>query len=714
MTELDRRTTWSLAELGRAIEALAQASRLAPGRGEPLPAPPAAPDPREVDLWVTALANRVGLETQREELRYTELASALGELGTSVLQVATPEGPRFLAILDGRGRDLIAVTPELRRVRIAAATVIAALCATQEAPHRATVAELVSHVPLSRREAVTARLLARLLPDVMIPGIWILRPAPGPLRQAIAQQRFGKRLLVLLAARTLQLLLWIGSWTLLGWAVLHGRIAGGWVLAWALLLLSSIPLQLATSYLTDALTLRLGMFMRARLFEGALRLGPDELKGGGIGSMLGHVFESTMIEQMALTGGMQTALAVVDSTFAIAILALGAGALLTVPAFVVLLVAIALLTRTYVRRRGTWTAERIRLTHDVIERMLGHRTRLVQQAPARWHDGEDDALEAYLEHSRSHDRVAVAIAAASRVWPVLGALALVPALLGGSSPTSLAIAIGGFVLATRALRRLARGTTLLGAALASWRHIAHLMNTAARPAVEVTPAGVLLTAERRARRDRFDEERTQIEHRTALELHDLSFRYRPEGRAVLDHLALKVMHGDRILLEGSSGSGKSTLASVMCGLRAPQSGTLLLDGLDRSTLGMDGWRRLASAPQFHENHVFSGSLAFNLLLGRSWPPAPGDLERAERVCHELGLGPLLRRMPAGLAQTVGESGWQLSHGERSRLFIARALLQDADIVILDESFGALDPESLAVAMRCVFRRARTLVVIAHP
>ena len=71
-------------------------------------------------------------------------------------------------------------------------------------------------------------------------------------------------------------------------------------------------------------------------------------------------------------------------------------------------------------------------------------------------------------------------------------------------------------------------------------------------------------------------------------------------------------------------------------------------------------------------------------------------------------------MPAGLWQIVGETGWQLSHGERSRLYVARALLQDADVVVLDESFAALDPETLRQALPCVMERAKTLVMIAHP
>ena len=71
-------------------------------------------------------------------------------------------------------------------------------------------------------------------------------------------------------------------------------------------------------------------------------------------------------------------------------------------------------------------------------------------------------------------------------------------------------------------------------------------------------------------------------------------------------------------------------------------------------------------------------------------------------------------MTSGLAQFVGESGWQLSHGERSRVYLARALLQGADLVILDESFAALDPATLRRCLEVAHRRAATLIVIAHP
>jgi ABC-type multidrug transport system fused ATPase/permease subunit len=199
-----------------------------------------------------------------------------------------------------------------------------------------------------------------------------------------------------------------------------------------------------------------------------------------------------------------------------------------------------------------------------------------------------------------------------------------------------------------------------------------------------------------------------------LEGRDLVFGFRA-GRPVVDKCNLTIDQGDRVLLEGPSGGGKSSLASLLIGLRKPSAGLLMLGGLDRQTLGLEGWRRrVVGAPQFHENYVLSATLAFNLLFGREWPPAVEDLAEADEICRELGLGPLLDRMPSGLQQLVGEGGWQLSHGEQSRVFIARALLQRAEVLVFDESFGALDPETLHACLTSVMRRAKTLVVIAHP
>jgi ABC-type bacteriocin/lantibiotic exporter with double-glycine peptidase domain len=201
----------------------------------------------------------------------------------------------------------------------------------------------------------------------------------------------------------------------------------------------------------------------------------------------------------------------------------------------------------------------------------------------------------------------------------------------------------------------------------------------------------------------------------ALEATDLRFVHAGRGDPVLQGCNLTIGSGERVILQGPSGGGKSTLASLLAGLRTPQSGLVLLDGLDRHTVGFEGWRRrVVLVPQFHENHLVLGSVAFNLLMGVQWPPEPDDFARAEAVLRELGLGPTLDRMPSGLLQTIGETGWQLSHGERSRLYLARALLQNPDILILDESFAQLDPANMHLALTAVTARSAGILLIAHP
>jgi ATP-binding cassette subfamily B protein len=299
------------------------------------------------------------------------------------------------------------------------------------------------------------------------------------------------------------------------------------------------------------------------------------------------------------------------------------------------------------------------------------------------------------------DRVAVAIASIPRIFLLAGAAALAPAFIAGSaSAGTLAVGLGATLLAYRAMSKLSGGVTSLAGALIAWEKVKPLWDAAGREEPAVEPLLPLLP---RAPSD------------VLVDAHELTFRYRDRGRPVLRGVTLRIGPRDHLLLEGASGGGKSTLGAVLAGLRAPEQGLLLLGGFDRRTLGRSGFRRLvASAPQFHENHVLSATFSFNLLMGRAWPPGRADAEEASRICEELDLGGLLARMPAGTEQMVGETGWQLSHGEKSRLFIARALLQRAELIVLDESFAALDPATLERALRCVLSRARALIVIAHP
>jgi ATP-binding cassette subfamily B protein len=357
----------------------------------------------------------------------------------------------------------------------------------------------------------------------------------------------------------------------------------------------------------------------------------------------------------------------------------------------------------YLRRRRTWTALRMGLTHDLVERLVGHRTMLAQQPQESWHSEEDDSINRYLVAARRMDSVDAWLRTlGSRGWLLVGVAGVLPAFVAGTSSSALAIALGGVLLAHQAFRKLGTGLAYLAGAVVAWESIRPFVE-AADP--EATSSSSHLVISRATQRKSSD----------VLEAHGIVYRYRPHSQPVLEDCELTIHEGDRLLVEGPSGSGKSTLAMVLAGLRIPESGLLLVDGLDRRTLGADAWRRrIAVAPQFHDNHILAATLAFNLLMGRRWPPTRDDMKEAEAVCVEVGLGDLLAKLPSGLLQMVGDSGWQLSHGERSRVFIARTLLQDHAVVIFDESFAALDAANLLQAMQCVFSRAKTLLVVAHP
>ncbi len=252
-----------------------------------------------------------------------------------------------------------------------------------------------------------------------------------------------------------------------------------------------------------------------------------------------------------------------------------------------------------------------------------------------------------------------------------------------------------------ARQSLAGGASSRAGAWVSWGRVRELFEAA-----RATPPTGSFAMEPPTARERGD---------VVLRGEEIGFAYPGQASPVLNGVTMALRHGDRVLLEGASGGGKSTLGSVLAGMRKPSGGLLLVDGMDLPTLGVDGWRRrVVVAPQFHENHVFANTLAFNLLMGRRWPPTGDDLTEAEELCRELGLGGVIDKMPMGMQQLVGETGWQLSHGERSRVFLARALLQGAEVVVLDESLGALDPETHVAALKCVLGRAPVLVLIAHP
>ncbi len=119
-------------------------------------------------------------------------------------------------------------------------------------------------------------------------------------------------------------------------------------------------------------------------------------------------------------------------------------------------------------------------------------------------------------------------------------------------------------------------------------------------------------------------------------------------------------------------------------------------------------------PQAGDDHLFQASLLFNVTAPRGWPPSQADVLEVEAVLTELGLGPLLERMPAGIAQPVGDGGWRLSSGEAARVSLARAILRNPDVLVLDETTAALDAPTQQQILNVAQQHCNTIVLIAHP
>ena len=709
---------WPAAQLGDAFGELARRSGLLEASDDRRH--PAAPsigidqfvnNPQALAHWVETSAEWLGLEAERMKVLYGEVGRLLSTAGPFIIRSSGEGAARFLAVLRGSRRKVYVIAPDRQVHQISMDSARALISRALDAPLQASVSELLQEAGVSprRKAGVCSAILNDALGAFEVGECWLLRLPPGSSfwRQA-SLSHLPARVIILIFAQVIQYLLLLASWWVIGSGALRGHLDSGWLLAWLLLLLTMIPFRLLVAWVQGMISIGTGGLLKQRLLYGALRFDAERIRQEGSGQLLGRVIESAAVEALAIGGGFTGLAAVIEIGLAGLVLSKGAAGATHLLLLVGWVGIALLLSLRYFKHRNLWTQTRLVMTNDLVERMVGHRTRLAQQARGHWHEGEDQALSQYYDLSKSMDRANVLLTSLiPRGWLLLGLAGLIPSVLHGDAPTALlAVSIGGILIAYQALGKLTSTLAQTAGAVIAWRQVGDLYKAASRPEAKGDPAALTDMGLLGKGPDRVQK---------LVDASELLFTYPGRIEPALRQCNLEIHTGDRLLLEGPSGGGKSTLTSMLTGLRHPDSGLLLLYGLDYQTMGAAGWRRrVVAAPQFHENHVMTGTLAFNLLMGRCWPPRREDLIEAESVCRELGLGDLLERMPGGLQQIVGESGWQLSHGERSRLFIARALLQRADLIVLDESFAALDPETLRRAVRCVLGRSATLLVVAHP
>lgn len=197
--------------------------------------------------------------------------------------------------------------------------------------------------------------------------------------------------------------------------------------------------------------------------------------------------------------------------------------------------------------------------------------------------------------------------------------------------------------------------------------------------------------------------------RGEIEMQGISLQYPDTERPALNGLDMRFKAGQTTALVGSSGAGKSSIIHLLLGFGQPDSGTILLDGVDIQQLKKANLRRQFAVVS-QDIVLFDASVADNIAYAQ--PRDPARLEQALRAAH---LWDFVQGLPQGLETPVGANGSKLSGGQRQRLAIARALYKDAPIWVFDEATSALDTESERAVQQALdqWQGRKTLIVIAH-
>ena len=351
-------------------------------------------------------------------------------------------------------------------------------------------------------------------------------------------------------------------------------------------------------------------------------------------------------------------------------------------------------------RLGSATGQRINrlnseLRANLVSDLQGMGELLMDGADAR-HARRFEQLSRELSQSQSRmsqldglAQGAVGLCANLAMWLI--AVSAIPLVSQGDLPPAQLAMLALFSLASfEAIAPLPAAFQNLGETLAAARRIFSLVDS--KPMVE-EPASP-----------------TSLPAGLTLEVDDLSFRYPGSQTPALRSVGLQLPAGGKLALLGPSGSGKTSLLQLLLKFRTPDTGELSLGGVPYAQLSGEALRaEIAVATQY--NHLFNASIRDNLLLAN--PVA--DQAALEEACRLTLMHDFICQLPEGYDTQVGELGLRLSGGQVRRLAVARALLKDAPILLLDEPTEGLDPHTEHAMMNHILQWAegRSLLLVTH-
>jgi subfamily B ATP-binding cassette protein MsbA len=348
--------------------------------------------------------------------------------------------------------------------------------------------------------------------------------------------------------------------------------------------------------------------------------------------------------------------------------------------------------RPLFRKRGELNAT---ATGRLAEALGG--IRIVKSYTAEKREGRifGSNVDALFENVKKAVTAMAGVSAGSTI--IFGTVGVLMILVGGRAILSGAMTLGDFVM-------YIFFTGLVAAPLVQISSISTQLSEAF--------AGLDRIREIRSRSTELEQDQARVPLPTVfghIAFEDVSFAY-TEGVPVLKHISFEAPAGTTTALVGSSGSGKSTLASLVLAFNRPQSGRVLIDGQDLAEIRLGDYRSHLGVV-LQDNFLFDGTVSDNIVYSRP-DASEEDIREASRIAH---CDEFIMGFENGYDTVVGERGVKLSGGQRQRIAIARAILADPKILILDEATSSLDSESESMIQDGLrsLRTGRTTFVIAH-
>ncbi|MEM7227505.1 MAG: ABC transporter ATP-binding protein [Planctomycetota bacterium] len=452
-------------------------------------------------------------------------------------------------------------------------------------------------------------------------------------------------------------------------------------------------------YLSITVATRTIARARHRAFETTLAMPLSTVVQRGASEFVARIVRDTAELQRGLVALMSKSVAHSTQGIVMFIVALAVGRSLTLIALVILPILLITIRKLGKRiRRGTRGAlqgqeDLLRLATESIQGLRSVKANTGESAVI----SQFDVMNQHVIRQELRARIARAFSSpfvetiAIIIVGLLACIAAKQILDGALSIDQFVVALGSLGLAGSKFKMMTNLITEMQAASAPARRLMDILEIAPEEAE--------------------DANRPEIApHATSIRFDDVSLVYPGKTEAALSHVTLDIRFDERVAVVGPNGSGKTTLLSLVPRLLTPDSGSVLIDGVDIASVGVQSLRRQVAVVA-QETMLFRGSIAENIAFGT--PSASREqIEDAARRAHA---HEFIMQMPNQYDADVAEQGASLSGGQRKRLSIARAILRDPRILILDEATSQIDADSEAQIHAAVteFSAGRTVLVIAH-